>query len=108
MLAFLKTLLDFQGMFPTERACAEYVLAVRWPDGVFCPACGAAEVWHLKTKAWTWECKTCGRQTSLIVGTVMHRSKLPLTAWFWGASLVASHSNGIFALQLQKQLSLAI
>ena len=24
----------------------------------------------------------------------MHRSKLPLTAWFWAAHLMATHSNG--------------
>ena len=29
-------------------------------------------------------------------------SKLPLTVWFWAAYLMATHSNGISALQLQK------
>jgi hypothetical protein len=27
--------------------------------------------------------RDCGRQTSITAGTAMHRSKLPLTAWFW-------------------------
>ena len=36
----------------------------------------------------------------------MHGSKLPLTVWFWAAYLMATHSNGISALQLQKQLAL--
>jgi hypothetical protein len=36
----------------------------------------------------------------------MHHSKLPLTTWFWGAYLMATHSNGISALQLQRQLGL--
>ena len=36
----------------------------------------------------------------------MHGSKLPLTVWFWAAYLMATHSNGISALQLQKQLGL--
>jgi hypothetical protein len=34
----------------------------------------------------------------------MHASKLPLTIWFWAAFLIAAHSNGISALQLQSQL----
>jgi hypothetical protein len=34
----------------------------------------------------------------------MHHSKLPLTAWFWAAYLMATHSNGISAAQLQRQL----
>ena len=36
----------------------------------------------------------------------MHASKLPLTVWFWAAYLMATHSNGIAALQLQAQLGL--
>ena len=48
----------------------------------------------------------CARQTSVTAGTVMHGSKLPLTVWFWAAYLMATHSNGIAALQLQKQLGL--
>ena len=36
----------------------------------------------------------------------MQDSKLPLTTWFWAAYLVATHSNGISVLQLQKQLAL--
>jgi len=39
-------------------------------------------------------------------GTIMHHSKLPLTTWFWAAYLMATHSNGISALQLQRQLAL--
>jgi hypothetical protein len=35
----------------------------------------------------------------------MHHSKLPLTAWFWAAYLMATHSNGTSALQLQRQLA---
>ena len=53
-----------------------------------------------------WECGGCGKQTSVTAGTIMHHSKLPLTTWFWAAYLMATHSNGISALQLQRQLAL--
>lgn len=36
----------------------------------------------------------------------MHRSHLPLRTWFMAAHIVASHSNGISALQLQAQIGL--
>jgi hypothetical protein len=36
----------------------------------------------------------------------MHGSKLSLILWFWAAYLMATHSNGISALQLQRQLGL--
>jgi hypothetical protein len=70
------------------------------------PICGKNKAWQLQTKAWTWECAGCGKQTSVTAGTIMHHSKLPLTTWFWAAYLMATHSNGISALQLQRQLAL--
>lgn len=36
----------------------------------------------------------------------MHRSKVPLRSWFLAAHLMATHSNGISALQMQAQLGL--
>ena len=103
---FPKSLLEFQGSFATEGACAEYLFERRWPEGFVCPGCGGGRAWLLKTKAFTYECADCRRQTSVTAGTIMHASKLPLTMWFWAAFLMATHSNGISALQLQSQLSL--
>ncbi len=34
----------------------------------------------------------------------MHRSRLPLTTWFWAAHLMTTHSNGMSALQLHETL----
>ena len=42
----------------------------------------------------------------MTAGTIMRHSKLPLTLWFWAAYLMATHANGISALQLQRQLGL--
>ena len=75
---------------------------MRWPDGFVCPACGHEKGWALRRKAHTFECAGCRRQTSVTAGTILHASKLPLTVWFWAAYLMATHSNGISALQLQK------
>ena len=103
MTDFPRSLIEFQQRFGDEAACARYLVAARWPDGFVCPGCGGGKAWRLETKAWTYECAGCGRQTSVTAGTIMHHSKLPLTAWFWAAYLMATHSNGISALQLQRQ-----
>jgi hypothetical protein len=104
MTDFPRSLIEFQRRFADEKACAVYLADARWPDGFRCPGCGHGKGWGLATKAFTWECASCGKQTSVTAGTVMHASKLPLTAWFWAAYLMATHSNGIAALQRQKQL----
>ena len=107
MADFPRSLLEFQRRFSDPAACAAWLTAQRWPDGFVCPACGSVRGWALATKAWTFECAACRRQTSVTAGTVLHGSKLPLlTVWFWAAYLMATHSNGISALQLQKQLGL--
>ncbi len=101
-----RSLIAFQRRFPDEAACAAYLTDLRWPGGFRCPACGHDRAWKLETKAWTYECRGCRRQTSLRAGTLLHGSKLPLSVWFWAAYLMATHSNGISALQLQRQLGL--
>ena len=106
MTAFPRSLIEFQQRFPDEAACVGYLFKARWPDGFVCPGCGTGRACELRTKPWTWECAGCHRQTSVTAGTIMHHSKLPLTAWFWAAYLMATHSNGISALQLQRQLAL--
>jgi transposase-like protein len=106
MTDFPRSLLEFQRRFPDEAACAAYLAAQRWPEGFVCPACGHAKGWALTTKANTFECAACHKQTSVTAGTVMHGSKLPLTVWFWTAYLMATHSNGISALQVHRQLGL--
>ena len=96
----------FVADFPDDDACAAWLVARRWPDGFVCPACGSLHAWRLEAKDWTWECADCGRQTSATAGTIMHQTHLPLRTWFLAAHLVATHSNGISALQLQAKLEI--
>jgi hypothetical protein len=106
MSDFPRSLLEFQRRFPDDAACATYLAAVRWPHGFVCPECGSTRACLLTTKAHTYQCYACLRQTSVTAGTVMHKTHLPLTVWFWAAYLMATHSNGISARQLWKQLGL--
>jgi len=76
-----------------DEASGEYLLAVRWPRGFVCPACGHERGWRLARRLPMFECAACHRQTSVTAGTAMQRSHLPLTTWFWAAYLMATHSN---------------
>ena len=106
MSDFPTSLIDFQRRFPDAAACAAWMFHARWPAGFRCPACHHEKGWPHGGKPFTFECAACGKQTSVTAGTIMHASKLPLTVWFWAAYLMATHSNGMSALQLQKQLGL--
>lgn len=103
-MAAARSLAQFQQAFSDEASCAAFMFKRRWPDGFVCPACGTNRFAALKSRPRLFECLDCGRQTSITAGTAMHRSKLPLTTWFWAAHLMTTHSNGMSALQLQDQL----
>ena len=100
------SLIAFQRLFPDDDACARWLIAARWPNGFRCPACAHDRGWELKTKKHSFECIRCHRQTSATAGTLLHRTKLSLAIWFRAACLMATHSNGISALRLQKQLGI--
>src|SRR5262249_56540149 len=101
---FPKSLIEFQRRFANESKCAEYLFERRWPHGFVCPGCGDGRAWLLRTKAFTYECGGCGRQTSVTAGAIMHASKLPLTTWVLAAVLIATHSHWVSALPFQRPL----
>jgi hypothetical protein len=97
--------MEFQERFSDESACLDYLAASRWPDGYRCPGCGGERAWVLERRH-LWECARCHHQASVTAGTVMHATHTPLRLWFWAAYLVATHTPGISAKQLQRQLGL--
>ena len=79
----------------------------RWEGGFTCPHCGVvAEPFRIATRPGILTCRSCRRQTGLLVGAVMERSHTPLSVWFWAAYLVASQTQGMSAVQFQRQLGL--
>jgi transposase-like protein len=103
---FPRSIVEFQHRFADELSCLEYLAASRWPEGYRCPRCGGEKAWVLERRH-LWECAACGHQASVTAGTVLHGTRTPLTLWFWGAYLVATHTPGISAVQLKRQLGLA-
>jgi len=99
------TVIDFQDHFDSEAACEEYLFSWRWPDGFRCPRCGGREATRLSTRR-QYQCHECRHQVSVTAGTALHRTKLPLRAWFWAIFLVARHKKSISATQLQADLGL--
>ena len=103
---FPKTLRQFQSDFATEEACEQYLAACRWPEGFLCPRCGNRRAYELVNQR-RWQCAGCRHQVSLTAGTVLHRTKTPLTHWFWAAYLMTTDKRGVSALLLQRQLGLS-
>jgi transposase-like protein/Zn ribbon nucleic-acid-binding protein len=105
-LAFPKTQREFYEMFRTDDDCIAYMFRIRWTNGFVCPHCSGNKHYELEGKHYAVECTACGKQTSLIAGTVMERTHTPLAVWFLGAFLMATLKPGISALQFQQQAGL--
>ncbi len=100
-----RSLHEFRKRFADEAACRQYLARSRWPEGFRCPRCQQGEALELPTRL-LWRCRGCGHDTSVTAGTVLHRTRVPLTQWFWAAYLVATQTPGFSALQLQRQLGI--
>lgn len=107
-LPFPKSLPDFQRLFPDDASCASYLEATRWADGFVCPSCKTkGEPFRFDARPHVLRCRTCRKDASLTVGTVMARTHTPLSVWFWGAYLMVSMTPGVSAVQFQRQLGLS-
>ena len=95
-------LIAFMRRYGTNQACCEYLVSKRWPNGFVCPKCGTQHG-HLLGKGHI-QCAGCHYQASVTVGTVMHRSHLPLVKWFLAFYLMTQDKRGISAVQLSRQL----
>lgn len=100
------SLIEFQRRFRTEAACRKHLFKLRWPEGFGCPACGHEACFDLP-KRGLYQCKSCGHQTSLTAGTVLHKTRTPLRKWFWAIFLLATDKRGLSALQLSRKLGVS-
>ncbi len=98
---------QFEAAFPDEAACATYLIARRWPNGVHCPRCGSVEVTELAS-GLHWQCYACAPQTSYrfshIAGTIFENTNKPLRDWFKVTHLMLTSKKGMSALQIMRYM----
>lgn len=94
---------SFLARFGTDEQCRAYLFEARWPDGFRCAGCGHERAWAHKARL-IYECATCGKQHSLLAGTIFEQTKTGLARWFLAIYLVTSSKGGISAMELQRQM----
>lgn len=94
---------EFVTMFPDAMRCAVYLEGLRWPKGFICPAChGTASPWR-QTRG-RLVCPLCRHHASVTAGTILDKTRTPLTTWFEGAWHVTTAKNGLAAKTLERTL----
>lgn len=99
-------------IFASEDEAREFLESKRWPDGVFCPRCGACKPYKLNLKhdasrpcrKGTYKCSDCRKRFTVRTGTVLEESRLPLTKWCMAFHLMTSSKKGISSRQLEREL----
>lgn len=89
--------------FADKDVAHEYMVNLRWSDGVVCPFCGGKEHSYLTTRK-TWKCKACKRQFSVKVGTVFENSPIGLDKWLPCVWMIANAKNGISSCEIARAL----
>ena len=96
---------EIRKLFSNDEVCRNHLFHLRWPAGYVCSACGSHRYDALK-KRQLLQCRNCKHQTSIIAGTLMHRTRTPLRYWFWGIYYVAACNGETTAQQLSEKIGL--
>ena len=93
----------FLERFGTDEACRAYLVRARWPEGFRCSGCGHDQA-YTHRKRLIEECRACGKQHSILAGTIFEQTKTGLARWFLAIYLVTASKGGISAMELQRQI----
>src|SRR4051812_27463725 len=100
------TLLEAIKHFSDPMVCLDFMVSLRWPDGVvICPTCGSNEVTFLQSRN-LFQCrhKHSKRQFSVKVGTIFEDSPIGLDKWLPALWMLANCKNGISSYELGRSL----
>jgi transposase-like protein len=100
------TFQEFDEWFKDEKDCLDFIAKLRWPDDFTCPRCGCSFIEPSLMGRGLILCRKCKRQTSVIAGTLFHKTHKPLRTWFLAMWFVTSQKHGASALGLQRVLGL--
>jgi transposase-like protein len=100
------TLRDAIIWFADFEHCRDFMIALRWSDGVVkCPRCGAEKLTYLaKQRVWKCYAKHPSPTFTLKTGTIFEDSPIPLEKWLCAAWMLIGCKNGISSYEIHRDL----
>jgi hypothetical protein len=96
----------FERLYPDEEACRKAWFAWRWPEGFKCPRCAGSTYCEIRDRQLL-QCRQCRHQVSLIAGTVLQGTKLPMRVWFRAMHLLTQGKKGMSNIELGRRLGIS-
>jgi len=96
---------EFIATMPDEKQCRAYIENSRWNGSPFCPHCSSTKPYKLKDgKTYRCSSKTCRKDFTITVGTVMENTNISLFTWLTAIYIISAHKKGISSCQLARDL----
>ncbi len=89
--------------FPDKESCIEHLEKAIWQKGITCPYCYNKRSAPRKDNH-RHHCNKCNTDFSVTVGTIFHKTRLPLQKWFLAISLILNAKKEITARQLARDI----
>lgn len=94
----------FEARFPTEEACMDHLMRVRYGERFNCPQCDReARYYRIKDRR-AFTCEHCGNQVYPTAGTPFDKTRTPLKDWFFVMFLFCTSRNGVASKEVERQL----
>jgi transposase-like protein len=102
-----KTLQEAMIYFSDKQNAVDFVIDLRWSEGITCPKCGSKELYYVKTR-YLWQCKNkeCKKQFTVKTGTIFEDSPLGLDKWLCAIWMIANAKNGISSYEIARGLGM--
>ncbi len=95
--------------FQTQEQCLAYLEEVRWRGEPACVYCGSLAVCRHTSgdrANQRWQCQDCHRAFSVTVGTIFHRTHVPLQNWFLVLGLMLNAKKSASACQIARDIGM--
>lgn len=99
------TLVEAIRYFSDPDICLQFLIPLRWPNGITCPECGSDKVTFL-ANARLWKCrvKHPRQKFSIKVGTIFEDSPIGLDKWLAAIWMIANCKNGVSSYEIHREI----
>lgn len=101
----LDSLIVVSDYFRSNENCKMFLVQQRWNNTIQCPYCSCSKI-YTTNRGYKCADKNCKKKFTIITGTVMENTKLPLRYWIMAIYFSSSSKNGISAAELSRHLKI--
>lgn len=95
---------EFFERFPTDDACLEHLMALRYGLRHVCEKCATESTFHRLADRPAFSCARCGHHVYPCARMIFQDTRTPLQLWFYAIYLFVTTRHGVSGKELQREL----